>query len=368
VAQQQYVLAPLLHALIQAQGSDLFVRGGSKPKIALPSGVFPCDWPVMTNAECDQAITQTMDDPADRERFRTAYEVDYAFVVEGLGRFRGVAFRTMGAPALVARLLADTPRTLEQLRLPVRLQDLALARSGLIVIGGAPGSGKSNTAAAITEVINETQPVHILTIEDPIEIVYTEKRATITQREVRSDTADWGSGLWSAMRQRPHVIVIGEMRDTETVRTALRAANSGQLVITTVHATTATDTISRLIGFYPPGERDEARRSLADSLRGVIAQRLIPDVDGADVPCVELLMPNPNIRAAINDPENNPSIERLIRDSGHDGSQTFDDHLVQLVRAQRIHISTAKTAGSSTHEISLRLKRAGFPSHLVDAA
>jgi twitching motility protein PilT len=221
----------------------------------------------------------------------------------------------------------------------------------------------------MVDAVNESRPVHILTIEDPIEVIHRDKQASVTQRELGTDTADWSTALRSAMRQDPDVILIGEMRDAETARAALSAAETGHFVMSTLHTTDAKETVNRIIDFFPPHEQKQVRLGLAASLRGIICQRLVPCANGQGRAVImEVAVNSPRLAEAIADPDRIDSIPDIIAgDGGYSGMQTFDQDLVSLVLEGRVSIQTAKLVSSSTHDFMVMLKRAGVDPALVDA-
>lgn len=232
---------------------------------------------------------------------------------------------------------------------------------------GPTGSGKSTTLSAMVDAINATRPVHILTIEDPIEIVHQDKKASVTQRELGTDTADWTVAMRAAMRQDPDVILIGEMRDAETVRACLAAAETGHFVMSTLHTTDATETINRLIDFFPPHEQKQVRISLATSLRGIVCQRLLPRADGdGRTVAMEIAVNNPRLAEAVADPTKTDTITEIISAGDFDGAHTFDQHLVRMVLDGTVSVADAKLYSSNTHDMSVMLKRAGIAPVLVD--
>jgi twitching motility protein PilT len=221
----------------------------------------------------------------------------------------------------------------------------------------------------MVDAINQARAVHILTIEDPIEVVHQDKLASVTQRELGTDTADWSVAMRAAMRQDPDVILIGEMRDAETVRAALSAAETGHFVMSTLHTSDAKETVNRIIDFFPPHEQKQVRIALATSLRGIVCQRLVPRADGdGRAVAMEIAVNNPRLAEAVADPDRADMIEEIIAGGSYDGTQTFDQHLVRLVLDGSVSIRDAKMFSSNTHDMSVMLKRAGIDPSLVDEA
>jgi twitching motility protein PilT len=294
------------------------------------------------------------------ETFARTNEADYAINAPSVGRFRVNAFRGRGSAGMILRLVPAKPRSLAELNLPEILGKLALEPRGLVLVTGPTGSGKSTTLAAMVDRINDTRPVHILTIEDPIEVLHSDKVASVNQRELRTDTADFKSALRAAMRQDPDVILIGEMRDRETVAAALAAAETGHFVMSTLHTTDATETVNRIVDFFPPFEQKQTRLALAQSLKGVICQRLVPDVHGGRTVVMEIAVPNGRLQDAIIDPDKTFTIPDIIAEGGYHQMQTFDQHLVQLVQLGELLVEEAMRASTQPHELSIMLKRVGI--------
>jgi twitching motility protein PilT len=232
---------------------------------------------------------------------------------------------------------------------------------GLILVTGPTGSGKTTTLAAMIDHINRTKPAHVVTIEDPIEVLHRDELASINQREVGQDTESFLTALRAALRQDPDVILIGEMRDSETVRAALQAAETGHLVLSTLHTVDATETVNRCIDFFPPYQQKQVRLTLAGTLRGIVCQRLVPTVDGGRVPCLEVLVNTGRVAERIADPDKTSEIHDVINDGGYYGMMTFDQSLLHLVLAGRVSIEEALEASSSPHDFQLALQQAGIP-------
>ncbi len=364
----EYAISPYLRALVEHAGSDLHLKAGSPPRIRISGELVALDAPAPSAQECELMILETMGVEV-RELFLRDREADYAILLDGVGRFRANAFQARGAAGLVCRLIGARPLRLDELGLPEVVGQLALRPRGLVLVTGPTGSGKTTTLAAMVDLINENRSVHVLTIEDPIEILHEDKLASINQREIRTDTADFGRAMRAAMRQDPDVILIGEMRDTETVRAAIAAAETGHFVMSTLHTTDAAETIGRVIDYFPPDEQRQVRLSLAKSIQGVICQRLVPRMDGVGRLCgMEILVGTNRVSEAIADPDKTASITDILSEGSIYGMQTFDQHLVKLVMSGQITIAAAKTASSKPHNLTVQLKRAGLDPHLVDAA
>jgi twitching motility protein PilT len=295
------------------------------------------------------------------EEFARHNEADFAVQLEGVGRFRANVFRQRGSAGLVFRRVSVGAIALEDLGLPAALGPLSLEPRGLVLVTGPTGSGKTTTLAGMVDNINSHREVHIVTIEDPIEVIHQDKRGMINQREVRVDTEDFSTALRSAMRQDPDVILVGEMRDHETVKAAIAAAETGHFVMSTLHTTDAQETITRVIDFFPPHEQAQVRLSLAGSLRGIVCQRLVPRADGLGR-CVamEICINTGRIADAIADPDKTGNIRSLIADGGFYGMQTFDQHLTTLFRDGVVSLDAALAASTSPHDMTVELRRLGL--------
>jgi twitching motility protein PilT len=360
-------IAPFLQAVVVNHASDLHIKAGSSPRIRISGSLAPLQVDPLT-AEAAWAIIRETMPPDVEEHFTTHCEADYALHVAGIGRFRVNAFRARGAVGCVMRLVGDEPMSLADLGLPQVIRQLALEPRGLVLVTGPTGSGKTTTLAAMVDAINETRPVHVLTIEDPIEVIHRDKMASVNQRELGTDTADWATALRAAMRQDPDVILIGEMRDAETVKAALSAAETGHFVMSTLHTTDAKETVNRIIDFFPPHEQKQVRLGLAASLRGIVCQRLIPKADGQGRAVVmEIAVNTPRLEEAVADPDKTDAIEDIVGAGGYSGMQTFDQHLIRLVLDGTVSIGSAKLAATNGHDFAVMLKRAGVDPSLVDA-
>jgi len=296
-------------------------------------------------------------------QFRDIHEADFAFSLSGVGRFRVNAYVARGTDSLVFRRVAVGAQPMGELGLPEVVGDLALEPRGLVLVTGPTGSGKTTTLASMVELINTYREVNIITIEDPIEVLHQDKKAIISQREVRSDTVDFTNALRGAMRQDPDVIMIGEMRDIETVRAALSAAETGHLVLATLHTIDAQDTINRIVDFFSPHEQAQVRSSLSQTLRGIVSQRLVRRADGAGRALVVEVMINTGRTAeAIIDPSSQPPIMDLIGEGEYYRMQTFDQHLFQLVKEGRVTFDDAISIASRPQDLTVSLKNAGVIS------
>ena len=287
-------------------------------------------------------------------------EADFSYAIPGVSRFRVNCFRQRGSISIVCRAIPFEIRSIEELGLPDVVRTLAEEQRGIVLVTGTTGSGKSTTLAAMIDHINQTRARHIVTLEDPIEYLHADKRSIVNQREVGSDTKSFGRAMRRVLRQDPDVILIGEMRDEETVRTALSAAETGHLVLSTVHTLDATETINRIIDFFPPHLQQQARVMLASTLKGAIAQRLVPDVTGEGrVPASEILVVTGRVQDLILNPEETGKITEVIAEGEYYGMRTFDQALLTYAMEGRITEEMALDYASSPHDFKLMLAAGG---------
>ncbi|HYO39383.1 MAG TPA: PilT/PilU family type 4a pilus ATPase [Nocardioidaceae bacterium] len=360
-------IAPFLQAVVVHKASDLHIKPASPPKIRISGSLVPLQTDPLTPEQVWDVVRETMP-PDVEQQFVETNEADYALSVTGIGRFRVNAFRARGSVGCVMRLVGDSPMSLSDLGLPDVIRQLALEPRGLVLVTGPTGSGKTTTLSAMVDAVNEARAVHVLTLEDPIEVVHRDKMASVNQRELGTDTRDWGTALRAAMRQDPDVILIGEMRDPDTVKAALAAAETGHFVMSTLHTTDAKETVHRIIDFFPPHEQKQVRLGLAASLKGIVCQRLMPKADGQGRAVVmEIAVNTPRLAEAIADPDKTDLVEDIVAGGSFSGMQTFDQHLLQLVLDGTVTIRAAKLTSSNTHDFSVMLKRAGVDPVLVDA-
>jgi twitching motility protein PilT len=300
----------------------------------------------------------------DREKIDSILDYDCSWGYPGLGRFRVNVLRQRGSFMIVLRVIPIDVPTISDLKLPDVLADIANHERGLILVTGVTGSGKSSTQAAMIDWINEHKPLHIVTLENPIEFLHRDKKASITQRDIGTDTDTFMIGLRAALRQDPDVILIGEMRDKETIDTALKAAETGHLVISTVHTKNAVQTISRLVAVFEPAEQEMVRIRLSESLQAVISQRLIPTADGKGrIAALEIMRATGTIRDCVRDQTRLDEIFDLIEEGRQQyGSQTFDQHLMDLVRSETVSFEVAKAAANNPTDFDLKMNTFGAPS------
>jgi twitching motility protein PilT len=357
-----------LHALIASGGSDLHIKAGNRPLIRVDGLLGPIDpdAPSLKPDDTEAALDALLKETAKREEFAEEGEVDFSYVLTGIARFRINAFRQRGSIALVARAIPFGIRTITDLALPDVIRELAEEERGIILVTGTTGSGKSTTLAAMIDHMNERFARHVVTIEDPIEFLHRDKRSIIDQREVGNDTTSFKRALRRVLRQDPDVILVGEMRDEETVHTALSAAETGHLVLSTVHSVDAAETVNRIIDVFPPHMHSQVRSMLAGTLKGVISQRLVRAKDGGRVATLEVMRMTGRVRDFILDPSQTGKLGEVIADGGYYGMQTFDQALFEHVKAGRLGIDEAVRAATSPHDFKLLLAADGRRGTTMD--
>ncbi|HTK16617.1 MAG TPA: PilT/PilU family type 4a pilus ATPase, partial [Acidimicrobiia bacterium] len=291
------------------------------------------------------------------EEFIATSEADFAYSVSGVGRFRVNVMRQRGSVGLVLRRVQSDIPSFEELGLPPVVRKLAEHERGLVLVTGPTGSGKTTTLGSMIDYINETQKKHIVTIEDPIEILHADKASIVNQREIGTDTTDFHAALKRVLRQDPDVILVGEMRDIETVKTALTAAETGHLVFSTLHTISATDSVNRIIDFFPPHEQRQVRMSLGGSLRGIVSQRLVERRGGGRIPAVEILVATGRIFDKIVNAEETNEIEQIISEGEYYGMQTFDQSLLGIYSEGLVELREALAASTSPHDLRLMIEQ-----------
>ena len=349
-----------LKQLVDSGGSDLHLRVGGQPRIRVNGVLYeiPATRPLL--ASDTKAIAHEVIRPHLFDRFQRGEEVDFAYTNEH-GRFRVNAYLQRDTVAMVFRQVVTKPQTIEELGLPDRVRQFAEEARGLVLVAGPTGSGKTTTLAAMIDHINKTRPAHIVTIEDPIEVVHKDARATVSQRELGADTPSFAAAMRAALRQDPDVILVGEMRDQPTVATAMTAAETGHLVLSTLHTTDATETISRIIEFFPPNEQRQVRLVLAGVLKGTICQRLVPTIDGESrVPATEVMVVNGRIQEWIVNPGARAGVQEIIEGGEYYGMHTFDQSLIEMIERGLIDVRAALSAATSAHDMGVELRRRGI--------
>ena len=356
------VLQGLLRAVVSDGASDVHLRAGSAPMGRINGLIRRYGETALTPQHLQDFTREMMKRPGQWEDFAANRDADFAYGVQGVARFRVNAYWQRGSIGLIMRVIEDKPiPSFQQLGLPQKtFEDLVSQERGLVLVTGPTGSGKTTTLASMIDYINAQQPVNIVTLEDPIEILHRDKMATISQRELGSDTLSFAAGLRASMRQDPDVILIGEMRDKETVEAALSAAQTGHLVFSTLHTMDAIRTVNRIIDFFAPHERAQVRQGLSESLVGVVSQRLLPRLGGGRVLGMEILIGTPTVRDCIKDEDKTEEIKQALEEGSMRGMHTFDQHLVQLVKEGHMSEEEAMQSATSAHEVKIKLMAAKY--------
>ncbi len=352
----------LLKAAVERKSSDLHLKVGSPPVIRVDGKLQPLPELKRLMQEDTIAMAFSIMNARQKQRFKEELEIDIAYSVPGLGRFRCNIFQQRGTVGLVLRVIPARVQTIRELTLPPVLEQICSESSGLVLCTGTTGSGKSTTLAAMVDQINAQRAENIITIEDPIEFLHRDKKSIVNQREVDIDTRAFSTALRSALRQDPDVILVGEMRDFETIETALLAAETGHLVFSTLHTLDATETINRIISVFPPHHQKQIRIQLSQVLRAVISLRLMPRADGLGrVPAVEVLISTPYIRDCIENKEKTKYIREQIKlGTSQYGMQTFDQSLYVLYKNGLITLDEALRRASNPDEFKLKIQGVQF--------
>ena len=351
-------LGELAKIAVERKASDLHIKVGSPPVIRIDHRLIPLtEKPRITQEDAIRMIFPLMNE-MQREHFKIKHEIDMAHSVPGLGRFRVNVFQQRSTIGMVMRVIPIKILTIEELNLPPVVEKLAMETRGLILVTGATGTGKTTSLASMVEHMNTQRTAHIITIEDPIEYLIRDKKCLVNQREVGVDTDSFADALRSALRQDPDVILVGEMRDYETISTAILAAETGHLVLSTLHTVDAAETINRIISVYPPYQQRQVRLQLASLLKGIVSMRLIPRADGRGrVPAVEVMVVTQTMRECIVDPDKSRKIPDFIA-AGHSqyGMQTFDQSLMILYKRGLITYEEALLWASNPDDFALRVR------------
>jgi len=348
----------LLKAAIDRGASDLHLKVGSHPVIRVDGHLSPMVDSKRLMQEDTIAMAFSIMDAKQKEKFKTQLDLDIAYSVPGLGRFRVNIFQQRGTVGIVARVIPIGIKTIQDLQLPLVLEKISSERRGLILCTGTTGSGKSTTLAAMIDYVNSNRTEHIITIEDPIEFLHRDKKSIVNQREVGVDTRSFASALRAALREDPDVVLVGEMRDYETIETALMAAETGHLVLSTLHTLDATETITRIISVFPPHQQKQVRLQLAAVLRAVISLRLMPRADGAGrVPATEVMINTATIRDCVENKEKTKLIRDFI-EQGYSqyGMQTFDQSIFFQYKAGLITLEEALRRATNPDDFKLKVQ------------
>ncbi len=348
----------LLTTVVNKNASDLHIKVGSYPIARINGELALLDHKRKITQEDAVSIVSTVMNDSQKKRFIEKKEVDLSHVMTGLGRFRVNIFQQRGTIGMVFRVIPMKIMSIEELGLPKILEKLAVEPRGLILVTGTTGSGKSTTLAAMIEHINIHKTMHIMTIEDPIEFLYKDKKSLINQREIGTDADTFANALRSALRQDPDVILVGEMRDFETIQTALTAAETGHLVLSTLHTIDAVETVNRIITIFPPYQQKQVRLQLASVLKGVISQRLVPKADGQGrIAAVEVMVSTATIRECIVDPDKTRRVHEVIASGASQyGMQTFDQSLYKLYTQNLITYEEALRRCNNPEDFALQIK------------
>jgi twitching motility protein PilT len=353
---------------VEQGGSDLHIKVPSRPLMRLQGRLTPLEnTEALTPADTERVLREMLTASDRLAEFARDGEIDFSYTVRGLARFRVNAFRQRGSISIACRVVPFNIRSVGELGLPDVVSNLADEPRGIILVTGTTGSGKSTTLAAMVDHINSNHPRNIVTIEDPIEYLHRDKSSVVHQREVGFDTNSFAQALRRVLRQDPDVILIGEMRDEETVATALSAAETGHLVLSTLHTIDAIETINRIIDFFPPHHHQQVRAMLAGSLRGVVSQRLVPTVDNnSRVVACEVLTMTGRVRDLIADPNETAKLGEVIAEGTYYGMQTFDQALLILHRDGKISMEEALKAATHPHDFKLLVASEGQRSTSVE--
>jgi twitching motility protein PilT len=349
-----------LQALIKYEGSDLHIKAGNGIKARVQGKLVTMEAPFLKREDVVELLKIIL-----RSRFDELVsnkEIDFNYKLNEDYRFRGNAFFQIDGPSVVFRVIPSKIPTIESLKFPPILHKFVQMERGLVLVTGVTGSGKSTTLAALINEINETRSKHIITIEDPVEFVHKDKKCLINQRSLGEDTLSFNKALRAALREDPDIILVGEMRDRETIEIALHAAETGHLVFSTLHTLDAKETINRIIGVFPADEQDRIRMVLASVLEGVVSQRLVPGVDGKRTAAMEILVKTPRIKDLILQRRDNELKDVIEESKKTYGTQSFDQHLVDLVIEGRVAEKVALDYATSRDDFVLKLKKAKLES------
>ena len=357
----------ILRKAVEQKASDIHLKVGSHPFVRIDGALTPLGNMPRVSPEDMLSMVFSMMTNRQKQKFKETAELDMAYGVAGLGRFRVNIFQQRGNVGLVLRVIPTKIKTIDELRMPPIINKVCEEQRGMILVTGTTGSGKSTTLAAMIDRINSSRPDHIMTIEDPIEFLHRDKKGIVNQREVGVDTGSFANALRAALRQDPDVILVGEMRDLETIQTAVHAAETGHMVFSTLHTLDAAETVMRIIAVFPPPEQKQIRMQLAATLKAVISQRLVPTADGQGrAPAVEVMIVTAFIRECILNPEKTRMIpEAIASGTSQYGMQTFDQSIYDLFKSEVITFEEALKRASNVDDFKLRI--AGITSS-ADAA
>jgi twitching motility protein PilU len=349
----------LVKFMVKHDASDLYVTVGVPPMYRIEGVTQPAGKQKFT-PEMTRELANSMMNERQRKEFEETYEMNLALFYPNLGRFRVNIFQQMNCVGFVIRQIKIEILTIEQLQLPPILNDIIMAKRGLVIVVGATGSGKSTSLAGMIDYRNRNSPGHIITVEDPVEFVHQHKKSVITQREIGTDTLSFKHALKNTLRQAPDVILVGEIRDLETMEAAITFAETGHLCLGTLHSNNANQAIERIMNFFPPERHEQIYLQLSLNLRAIISQRLVPTVDGKRAAAVEIMLNTPRVAELIKKAEID-LIKEAMEKSVNEGAQTFDQALFNLYKEQRIKYETALANADSANNLRLKIKTAGLP-------
>ncbi|MDH3205479.1 MAG: PilT/PilU family type 4a pilus ATPase [Gemmatimonadota bacterium] len=352
----------LFKAAVERGASDIHIKAGDFMRARIHGVLQPLTQQRLTVEQVKGIALQLIPHEEDKKDFERLLDYDCSWGIPGVGRFRVNIMKQRGSPMIVMRAIPIEIPSVEDLGLPPIINKIAAAERGLILVTGVTGSGKSSTMAAMINWINRNKQLHVVTLENPIEFLHRDNESSITQRDIGTDTDSFATGLRSVLRQDPDVILIGEMRDKITIETALKAAETGHLVISTLHTKNAVQTISRIIAVFEPSEQEMIRVRLSESLQAVVSQRLVQRTEGGRVATVEVMIMTATIRDCVRDQDRMEEIGDLIEEGReHYGSQSFDQHLQELVQSKEVAFEVAKAAANNPADFDLKMNMFGDP-------
>lgn len=353
----------LFKAAIERGASDIHIKAGDVIRARIHGDLLPLTQQKLSQEQVKGIALKLIPHEEDRQNFDRLLDYDCSWGIPGIGRFRVNIMKQRGSPMIVMRVIPIEIPTIEELGLPPIIQRIAAHERGMILVTGVTGSGKSSTMAAMINWMNQNKKMHIVTLENPIEFLHRDNKCSITQRDIGTDTESFVSGLRAVLRQDPDVILIGEMRDKITIETALKAAETGHLVISTLHTKNAVQTISRIIAVFDPGEQEMIRIRLSEQVQAVISQRLVQKKAGGRVAAMEIMPVTATIRDCIRDKDRIDEISDLIEEGkDHYGSQTFDQHLMDLVQRDVVAFEVAKSAANNPADFDLKMNMFNDPN------
>ncbi len=350
----------LFKAAVERGASDIHIKAGDFMRARINGELQPLTQQKLTVEQVKGIALQLIPHQEDRDNFDTLLDYDCSFGIPGVGRFRVNILKQRGSPMIVMRAIPFEIPSVEDLGLPPIVNKIAAFERGMILVTGVTGSGKSSTMAAMINWMNSNKRLHIVTLENPIEFLHRDNKCSITQRDIGTDTLSFESGLRSVLRQDPDVILIGEMRDKTTIETALKAAETGHLVISTLHTKNAVQTLSRIIAVFEPAEQEMIRVRLSESLQAVVSQRLVQKKEGGRIAAMEIMLMTSTIRDCVRDQDRIDQIHDLIEEGReHYGSQTFDQHLMEFVKDGIVEFEVAKAAANNPADFDLKMNMFG---------